>query len=101
MFVSLRRPAGRSSAGPLRVSWVAPSPTDPFPLVAYAIGRRCGTAVTRNRLRRRLRAAVGAAPPPPGRYLVAAGPEAVQLSFAELASAVGSAMTSAAAKGSR
>jgi len=100
-FVALRRPKGRSVAGPLRVSWVPPSPADPFPLVSYAIGRSCGNAVIRNRLRRQLRAAVSATPPPPGRYLVAAQPAAVGLSFGELASAVGSAMTSAAAKGSR
>lgn len=100
-FVALRRPKGRASAGPVRVSWVPAAPTDPFPLVGYAIGRRCGNAVTRNRLRRQLRAAVSATPPPPGRYLVAAQPGAVDLGFGELASAVGSAMTSAAAKGSR
>jgi ribonuclease P protein component len=100
-FLALRRPAGRAVAGSLRVSWVPPQQPDPFPLVSYAIGRRCGNAVDRNRLRRRLRAAVAQAELAPGTYLVTAEPAAAKLSFAELASTVGSAMDSAAARGTR
>jgi ribonuclease P protein component len=99
-FVALRRPAGRAASGPLRVSWVPADPSDPFPLVSYAIGRRCGNAVKRNRLRRRLRAAVGQSPIPPGRYLVIADQSAGDLGFSDLASTVVSAMNSAA-RGSR
>jgi len=99
-FVALRRPAGRSASGPLRVSWVPGDPSDPFPLVSYAIGRRCGNAVQRNRLRRRLRAVVGQCQIPPGSYLVIADRSAADLGFSDLASTVGSAMNSAA-RGSR
>ena len=57
--------------------------------VAFAIGRRVGPAVVRNRLRRRLRAAVrdldrstgGVAT---GAYLISLRPEAAQHSYREL-----------------
>lgn len=57
--------------------------------VAYAIGRKVGTAVVRNRLRRRLRAAVreldrSTGGLPPGAYLVSLRPEAAQCSYREL-----------------
>jgi RNase P protein component len=40
--------------------------------------------VVRNQLRRRLRALLSAAPPPPGLYLVGARPDVVGRSYAEL-----------------
>ena len=52
------------------------------PQVAYAIGRPVGNAVTRNRLRRRLRAAVARHESdlaPATAYLIGAGPDAVGL----------------------
>lgn len=54
--------------------------------VAYAVGRSVGSAVERNRLRRRLRAVVRelAAELRPGAYLVGVGPEAASLGFDEL-----------------
>ncbi len=75
----------RGRAGPLTVTWVAGDPSEP-PRVAYAIGRRVGSAVERNRLRRRLRALITAAAPrlPPGSYLVGAAPDAIHLTFPEL-----------------
>jgi ribonuclease P protein component len=64
--------------------------------VAYAVGRRAGKAVKRNRLRRRLRAAVDQVRDlAPGAYLVAAGPEAAEMGFEELKEQVARAMTSA------
>jgi len=101
VFVALRRPAGRGAAGPVRVSWVPRAEEGAFPLVGYAIGRRCGNAVQRNRLRRRLRAAVERHGPGPGNYLVTADPSAADLEFADLVSAVGSAMSSATTRGNR
>jgi ribonuclease P protein component len=54
--------------------------------VAFAIARRLGTAVARNRLRRRLRALLAgrAAELPPGLYLIGARPAAVSAGFSRL-----------------
>jgi ribonuclease P protein component len=99
-FGALRHPAGRSARGPLRVAFVPPPSAEgsKFAQVAYAIDRRCGGAVERNRLRRRLRAAVGhvADELEPGAYLVRTEPAAAELGPAELASTVCAAMTAAA-----
>ena len=65
-----------------------------FPVVGYAIGRRHGGAVVRNRLRRRLREAVRAAATDlePGAYLVRATPPAATLGFEELCRSVRAAL---------
>jgi ribonuclease P protein component len=54
--------------------------------VAFAIGRRVGGAVVRNRLRRRLRELARASSLPGGAWLVSAAPGAATASFAELSS---------------
>jgi ribonuclease P protein component len=61
--------------------------------VAFSVSRRAGGAVDRNRIRRRLRAAMRdhAATLPPGAYLVGAGREALTMPFVELHRLVGEA----------
>jgi ribonuclease P protein component len=60
------------------------------PAVAFAIGRAVGPAMTRNRLRRRLRAILAeldsAEPLPPITMLLGATPAAVELTFDQLSS---------------
>lgn len=86
-FSELTHPARRGRSGPIWVSYV-PVADACGPQVAYAIGRRHGNAVARNRLRRRLRAAVAAAARnallAPGAYLVGARPGAGDLAFSDL-----------------
>jgi ribonuclease P protein component len=62
--------------------------------LAFAIGRAVGTAVVRNRLRRRLRALFGELSPTlrPGTYLVGVGPAAATLDYGELRRIVSTAL---------
>ncbi|HEY6427813.1 MAG TPA: ribonuclease P protein component [Acidimicrobiales bacterium] len=85
-FVDVQRSRCRGASGPVRAAF-SPVPADAdadagdrdhdrdqdvFPQVGYAIGRHCGGAVVRNRLRRRLREVVRQSAPdlPRGRYLL-------------------------------
>lgn len=75
-------------------------PGDPAvpPRVAYAVGRRVGPAVVRNRVRRRLRAATlahRAELQPGGAYLFGAAPAAAAAPFAEIDAAVGQLLAAA------
>ncbi len=88
-FEALRRSGRRVRRGPITVTWLAGDPAEP-PRVAYAIGRRAGGAVVRNRIRRRLRAItreVGAQLRP-GAYLVGATAAAASLSYDDLRATV-------------
>jgi ribonuclease P protein component len=81
-------------AGPVRIRQVASGRDEP-PRVAYAVGRPVGDAVRRNRLRRRLRAAIRqheALLAPGHAYLVSAGPEALTMSYPALSDAVARAL---------
>lgn len=92
-FAALRNSRHRGRSGPLWIVWAPVSGAAP-PMLAFAIGRRVGGAVTRNRLRRQLRAAFCAADPAPGAYLLGVAPEAVGLSFDKLTELVHQALQS-------
>lgn len=71
------------------MTYVPLEPGRPVPLVAFAIGRRFGNAVQRNRARRRLRAAFEAGAsalgaPLPVALLVRARPTVLEVGFDEL-----------------
>lgn len=70
-------------SGPLSVRYVEDAAAVP-PRVAFAIPRKVGTAVIRNRVRRRLRALVRERDLVPGLYLVRVAPAAAGLDAAAL-----------------
>ena len=82
-FVRLRRDGVRVRTDPLWCSFVLDPDLVP-PQVAFAIGRAVGSAVSRNRLRRRLRAVLAECDVPPGLYLIGARTPACEQTFAEL-----------------
>lgn len=82
-FVRLRRDGDRVRTDSLWCSFVLDPDLEP-PQVAFAIGRAVGTAVRRNRLRRRLRAVLADCDVPPGLYLIGARPRACEHTFGEL-----------------
>ena len=95
-FEQLRSGGTRGGSGPVRVRYVRQNSCSEAQ-IAYALGKRLGGAVVRNRLRRRLRAIVAELAPslPPGAYLVSTGPAATGLRFDELRMAMGRALESA------
>jgi ribonuclease P protein component len=101
-FAGLRRRGRRARTGPLSVTWLAPDPSAPPtpPRAAFAVSKGAG-AVARNRVRRRLRAALRelqrAGSLPRGAYLIGAGPEAAGLPWSDLVRALGDAVASATA----
>lgn len=107
-FAELRRHGRRARSGSLTLTWLPgeslpgeslpgealPGAASQPPRVAYAVGRSVGPAVVRNRVRRRLRAAVAEVAPalPPGAYLVGAAPGAARASYQELRTSLGAAL---------
>jgi ribonuclease P protein component len=87
-FDALRRDGSRSGCGVVRLTYVAGTRANaPDRCVAYAISKKVGRAVERNRVRRQLRAIfaeMDQAALPPGSYLVAVRPGAAELPFMEL-----------------
>jgi len=81
-------------AGPLWVVFVADPSVQP-PQVAFAFGRALGSAVQRNRARRRLRAIFAARSDAlaPGLYLVGGGASLVGLPSSRLDGLVGEAIS--------
>jgi ribonuclease P protein component len=84
-FEAVRRYGRNGRSGPLTVSYLG-QPAWSGPHFAYAIGRQVGPAVSRNRLRRRLRAIVAddVGSLPAGAYLVRSRAEGARLGFDEL-----------------
>lgn len=88
-FEALRARGIRARSGPLAATFLGEADGTGI-RVAYAIPKRVGGAVQRNRVRRRLRAILAevAADPahrlPPGALVVTAGPEAAHRSSDEL-----------------
>lgn len=82
-FSEVQRARARGACGPVRAAFAPVDEGTPgvFPQVGYAIGRRCGSAVVRNRLRRRARAVVREEAPslPRGAFLVRLEPGASDL----------------------
>ena len=83
--------------GPLSVTVLLSDPSSGTPdassaAIAWAIPRRVGVAVTRNRVRRRLRAVLAdehrSLPLPSGTYVFHVDPPAAGLSFGELSVAM-------------
>ena len=85
-FSRLAAEGRRVRAGVLWCTYVLDPPGIATPpRVAFALGRALGPAVTRNLIRRRLRALLNeAASLPSGTYLVGAQPAAATRSFADL-----------------
>ena len=92
-FVRLRREGTRVRIDPLWCTFVNDSRLVP-PRVAFAIGRATGSAVQRNRLRRRLREILRVRELPPGLYLIGAHARACEHTFAELSDSVDRMITS-------
>jgi ribonuclease P protein component len=90
-FAALRRDGYRVRQGPVTVTFLpeATAVAEP-PKVAFAVGRRVGGAVRRNRVRRQLRSIMRelAAQPEslvgPGTYLVSTRSDVIMLSYQEL-----------------
>lgn len=100
-FAALRQRGRRVREGPVTVTFL--HETDPKaqaepPKVAFAVGRRVGGAVRRNRVRRRLRSIMRelAGRPDgvlePGSYLVGVRPDVTTLSYQELKTTVEAAL---------
>jgi ribonuclease P protein component len=96
-FLALRS-GRRGRSGPLAVSWVPGDLAEP-PRVAFAIGRKVGGAVIRNRVRRQLRMLLREVVPvlEPGAWLIAVAPGTADLTYDGLATTLTSAIANALA----
>ena len=96
-FQALRRPDGRARRGPLAVRWVQLEDGDEVQ-VSYAISKRCGNAVRRNRIRRRTKSAIRLVSQgiPAGAYLITTEAEVATMNFEELTDQLASALALAA-----
>jgi ribonuclease P protein component len=99
-FQLLRQHGRRARRGPLTVTWLGPTAgADSPPRVGFAIGRSVGGAVLRNRIRRRLRAALRELQAgdrlPAGTYLLGGSAELAELPWPALVELVETTITAA------
>ncbi len=91
-FQELRRRGRRARRGPLTVTWLATDEAPQPTRAGFTIGKATGGAVVRNRVRRRLRAALRELQVSdrlrPGTYLLGGGPELATMPWSELVSLV-------------
>ena len=87
-FQRLRRDGRRVRIEPFWCTHL-PDPSSNTAQVAFAINRAVGNAVTRNRLRRRLRAIMAELELQHGLYLIGCRPTASELTFDEMAAVLG------------
>lgn len=87
-FQRLRRDGRRVRIEPFWCSHL-PDPSSNTAHVAFAINRAVGNAVTRNRLRRRLRAVLAELDLAGGLYLIGCQPKASELTFDQIRVALG------------
>lgn len=75
----------RARSGPVGLRWIGADGAT-GPRVAYAVSRRQGSAVVRNRMRRRVRSIVAecAAAWPPGDYLISLEASVATMAYEEL-----------------
>jgi ribonuclease P protein component len=97
-FRDLRRVGTRARSGPISVVALVEPGSPTGARAAFAVGRRVGIAVARNRLRRRLRTILRELDLAPGAYLVIADPEAASIPYADLQHHVTHAVTAAVSR---
>lgn len=95
-FGALRSAGRRVRRGPITLTWL-PSDSGVPPRVAYAVSRKVGSAVVRNRIRRRLRAVISdlGAELRPGTYLIGARREVASVPYERLRSVMHEALDGA------
>jgi ribonuclease P protein component len=99
-FDALRRDGRRARRGPISVTVTRAPGTEGRPRVAFSVNRRVGSAVVRNRARRRLRAVVDdlardGGLPAGATWLVSARSDLSELTVSELRTVVVSALSAA------
>jgi len=97
-FDALRRDGRRARRGPISVTWLAAADPALPPRAGFAVGR-AGGAVARNRVRRRLRAALRelgrTGRLPSGTYLVGGGAAVAELPWTDLVATLADAVAAA------